>query len=80
MLDVAREFHFTHPYTVGIFGFNPCYVGCCSGIGNKIFEGDMIIEFQSLLCWMLLGNKKYTDCGCRISAVSILVMLDVARE
>ena len=62
--------------------FNPCYVGCCSGIfvgcslwrsiervsilvmldvarefyiGFTFFESDF--EFQSLLCWMLLGNS-----------------------
>ena len=110
--------------------FNPCYVGCCSGIlvltvfreyVKKVSILVMLdvareyrtekntitaeVKFQSLLCWMLLGNiihnsskniiiKSFNPCyvGCcsgifksknkfiMRGCVSILVMLDVARE
>jgi len=86
-------------------GFNPCFVGCVSGINSPfsvlfVFSAVSILvlldvcreyfrltcgagwifPFQSLFCWMCVGNLVR---GCkpnRKKVVSILVLLDVCRE
>ena len=57
LLDVCREYKKLYDLAKDGDCFNPCFVGCVSGIRESGIDLRDWIEFQSLFCWMCVGNS-----------------------
>ncbi len=68
LLDAVLEGNSSMKKPVSLHGFNPYFVGCCSGSVEENATRSDLKKFQSLFCWMLfwkliaLINDKAVGC------------------